>query len=337
MHKNIKYSYSTLVFLFSCFFSVSTSAQEYLANDTAFFAEKTKYYQYWLEKNELSNYLKVDSFHIAREGYELELFMQFLTSNADTAINIWKTLEQQYQPTSSDFTLKESLYNHFVQFMEIPPLQGNIQIKIASGNGTYLACPYVYIWEEDAQIIDEKDYCKSETIDIALPLNAFSTSRAETEVDIPSSKSIKWFFEKIVAYAKTKYQIEKPNCEPRIAEVLPPAEFSDTYLEFYVNDLCQEILIHEERSYWCKFIKYWGRDCNDMRRERLEFKINASKNDDVLFLKIEIIGKFGSGIYKPRGKGWLDMTPDFDDYLQDYALKFKEELGAFLLKSIKKD
>ena len=44
-----------------------------------------------------------------------------------------------------------------------------------------------------------------------------------------------------------------------------------------------------------------------------------------------LTGKFGSGVYKPRTSGYMDMEPDFEeDFLKPYVQRFNNDLKKYL-------
>lgn len=314
--------------------TVHAKAQEYLGNDHAFFDEKTRFFQHWLNSNELGHYLTVDTFELRNNGFELGLNLLFKTTDPDIAASTWDALEDQFQGSPGIYNLAEALFVTFIRFMEVPPKQGNIQIFVPNEfgrNTPYNYCFYVSIWEENDVIQSSVEDCKSKVVRITVPVPSYSVAGATaiSRNSYPARKNRLW--EKILQFAQEKFEQTKPNCEKRNPKVLTPRRVTENYLEFYVNDLCREVLIHEEQSYYCDFLELWGKPCNDTRRERLEFRIEYYPNGpDNGALRIELTGKFGSGIYRPRSGAWMDMEPDFEDYLSDYVRDLEYELRTFL-------
>ncbi|WP_143473725.1 hypothetical protein [Flavilitoribacter nigricans] len=321
--------------LLLCCFPNHLDAQEYLGNDLAFFAKKAELFQRWLDQKELGQFLSVDSVRVANNGYEVELFLQIPSSNPDSVAGIWRSLKNNYQANVSAPTLQESLFQTFVRFMEIDPTQGNVQIYMPHydpGKQVYNSCFYIWLWQEAGRVKEDSKIadCKSQTVEIYIPMDDFSTGSGGVEGTLKGYTSSKKVFPLILEFARKKYEQNKPDCEGRKPTLVHSDKQSDFYLEFYVNDLCQEVLTDERQSIWCDFVELWWGPCNDMRRERLEFNINLSQSQKEVYLRIKITGKFGSGLYRPRKSGWMDMDPDFEDFLEEHAIIFKSELIEFL-------
>ncbi len=308
-------------------------AQANLKQDLPFLQKKARLYQRWLDSKNLGKLIKVDSIHLAKSGNELELFLKLKEPNPGRAVGTWRGLQRSFQPSPSAKTLEASLFNTFVRFTEVDPSYANVQIYIPKGNG-YNGCFYVWAWEENGQPMRTNEFygCMSQTINIEVPTPKFSTAAAQTNTHVNRKAAAADIFKAVQDFAKKQYEINKENCEGRQPTVLAPEKQTNYYLEFYVEDLCREVLIDEKQSLWCDFVELWWGPCNDMRRERLEFQINLNRGDDSYNLNIEITGKFGSGIYRPR-TGWMDMEPDFEEaFLKPYAKNFQRELKAYLLE-----
>ncbi|MEY3249695.1 MAG: hypothetical protein RL742_1738, partial [Bacteroidota bacterium] len=137
----------------------------------------------------------------------------------------------------------------------------------------------------------------------------------------------KQVFDGIETFLKKKYT--KTNCYDRYPKLRVELR-TETVLKISISDLCKLVLTDEEKSAWCILMEALGGNCNDMRRERLEFTFRYLSGSNEL--SGELTGKFGSGVYRPRESGYMDMEPDFSDYLKDFHLKFQGELKAHLNK-----
>ncbi|WP_026232041.1 hypothetical protein [Neolewinella persica] len=322
----------TLLFVFLLLSGLMINAQGTLKKDLPFLQKKAHLYQRWLDSKNLGSLLQVDSIHLAKNDLQLELFLKLTEPDPDRAAGTWRSLQNSFQPSPGAETLEASLFNTFVRFTEVSPDSANIQVYIPKGH-TYNSCFYVWIWEENGllKLIDKIDNCKSQTINVEVPIQNFSTSSTLTNTRINGKAVATDIFRAVQDFAREKYEVKKENCEGRHPKVLAPEEQTDYYLEFYVEDLCREVLIDEKQSLWCDIVESWWGPCNDMRRERLEFKINLNQGAQSFNLNIVITGKFGSGNYRPR-TGWMDMDPDFEEaFLKPYAKEFQKQLKQYFL------
>ena len=85
---------------------------------------------------------------VVKHDTELELFLTFKTTNADTAATQWKVLKDNFASLHSG-SIADELYAKFIHFMEIPPEQGNIQIYVLNASGDYNKCLHIFLWDEN--------------------------------------------------------------------------------------------------------------------------------------------------------------------------------------------
>lgn len=63
----------------------------------------------------------------------------------------------------------------------------------------------------------------------------------------------------------------------------------------------------------------------------LRFTISYEETLDGFRVRIELDGKYGSGLYNNvRRGGYIDMEVDFDEYLEDYSDEFSTTLQSVL-------
>ena len=250
------------------------------------------------------------------------------TTDLDTAIALWNRCKDDYHlATNQDF--EEKLFRNFASFMEIPPAQGNVQVYVLDGDGAYIPCFYVGIWEESGTIRWESKMreCRDKPLDIQLkPLVFQKTTRGKT-TELKKARSSTDVFDRIMAFLGARYGAT--DCYDRKPEVEEESR-TETSLHVSVSDLCRVVLTDEKRSLWCDGVEVLGWKCNDVRRERLEFEFNFAPGSDRISGKLT--GKFGSGVYRPRTSGYMDMEPDFNDYLEEFHRKFQLALKAYLEK-----
>ncbi len=303
-------------------------AQEYLGNDLEFFQKKSQLYDRWLDAKGLGNLMEVERVGFEREGYELGLILKMKASKVDSAIAVWPALKAFFAKEKTGKTFEEILFDTYVRMMEIPAEQGNIQVLYPSADGIgYDPCFKVYIWKENGEIKHEEVVCKGQELNIQI--NAAKVKLASTGSTIILTKSdADAVFDAIIRYARERYEGGKfQDQKPKVQSV----NKGDYRLSFVVNNLRREVLTNEKKSLWCEFVELWWGECNDMRRERLEFAFNFIPTQEGFLLTGNLTGKFGSGIYKPRISGYMDMEPDFEeDFLVPYVEEFQNDLKQYL-------
>ena len=328
----------TLSFLF--FFSIFIYSQDYLGNDTLFFENKAKLYQHWLEKKGLGEILKVEWVQLSHNDLNLELILSIQESDLDKAINIWQSLVQHFNAGTSETDLKTYLFKTFTRMMEIDPEQGNIQVYVplpdqaVNGKTEFYPCFYVWYWAENDQILEEAriNICKGpQPVVIEIELPELTQANSSEKVVIQKQIDAATVFRKIEQYAHQRYDdLGYTEDTPSHIDVI----YQDDYrFEFTVTDIRREILTDGKRSLWCRFVNYWWGDCDDVRRERLEFSFRFIPTEKGYILDGTLTGKFGSGVFVPRASGYMDMEPDFlEDYLKPYIRKFERDLAQYLKK-----
>jgi hypothetical protein len=215
--------------------------------------------------------------------------------------------------------------------MEIPAAQGNVQVYFPNRDAPgYNPCFYVWIWEQNGEVKQESrlNNCKAQRLEIDVnPLRVLPVSNKSTS-KINSKEQARVVFDKILSYARKRYEVVKYyERYPQVEE----EERTAYMLKFSVTDLSKEVLNQEDISAWCGFVNWLGGNCNDMRRERLEFVFHYISTDEGYHLSGVLTGKFGSGVYRPRTSGYMDMDPDFEkDFLEPYVRRFQRDLKTYL-------
>jgi len=296
-----------------------------LSEDSTFFQAQSIQYQRWLDSTGLGLRLYVDEVRLKKNSKtELELLLNLRNTDIDSAVNQWTQLRRDFEKAEGR-PLEEKLFRAFAHKMEIPAVQGNVQIYVRDRKLIYIPCFYVWIWEENGRILTDAKFneCKAKTFDFEVkptPIRNSSKGRtAEVKREVPASE----VFSQILAYARQRF--ETARCYdryPRVEEV----ESTESTLQFAVTDLCREVLTDETESSWCATAKWLGVQCNDIKRERLVFQFTYLPTTTGYRLNCRLEGKFGSGFYKPRKGGYMDMEPDFEDYLDTYAKNFRNAL-----------
>ena len=211
--------------------------------------------------------------------------------------------------------------------MQIPAEQGDVQIYVYDAQGAYIPFFYVGIWSDKGDIKFESrlNDSKAKSIDVAVTLPPLKTQKGTT-TSVQRTISRNAVFDQIQRYARE--QFERIVCYNRYPKVeIDYGKTKGNSLVFTVTDLCRVVLKEEKKSLWCRTYETFGGQCNDITRERLEFTFNYEADGSTGYhLTGEVKGLFGSGVYKPRVAGYMDMEPDFNDYLTDYANTFQYNL-----------
>ncbi|MFM9951684.1 MAG: hypothetical protein ACKV1O_27390 [Saprospiraceae bacterium] len=321
-----------LLLLLGCLFQMtllpsSVSAQD-LSEDSSFFQSKAKEYQRWLDQTGLGMALAVKEVKLIKEGSELELHLRLRPTDLDSAVGLWRRIKTDFQ-IATEQSLEEKLFNVFAKKMEIPPAQGNVQIYVFDKKGNYIPCFYVPIWEENGVVKSEEviGECKDKPIDIRFkPQQIRQTIKGKTTI-VERQLTADEVFDRAIQFLRYKYG--RSECYERYPEIVEELR-TETLLKVSVTDLCLVVLTDEQKSLWCKSMEALGWKCNDVRRERLEFEFFYPGNSKSITGKLT--GKFGSGVYRPRKSGYMDMEPDFEDYLDAFNLKLHQELKVWLEK-----
>jgi hypothetical protein len=315
--------------------AITQPKPENLAADMPFFENKAREYQQWLENKGFSKALKVETVQFKKDknnqvdSTEIELLMALTATNVDSASGQWDQLKRDFDGPAD--TLDAYLYRTFVHKMEIPETQGNIQIYVRDPKGVYIPCFYVWIWSEDGRIVSLKKregLCKDKKFEVTVPAYTIKTSgRGKTaRVTKTKARTADEVFKTVLQYVNEtminipRYQTEVTDRHPSITDSSSTA----SRLVFTVADMGKEVLTNQNRSWWEKYV-----NVNTIAMERLEFKFEyrrATTNDNSFTLNCTIDGKYGSGIFKPRKNGYMNMENDFDDFFETYKNKFREGL-----------
>lgn len=318
----------TCLFLLAFLPALVAAQTDDLSTNLAFFSKTVHQYQRWLDATGLGKALQVDTFHLKKSNTELELLLLLRTSDPDTAVALWKSINRNYPGNSADtLALETELFQTFARQMQIPPDKGNVQIYIRDRQGMYIPCFYVWIWSDGGLLKTEVrlNECKAKIFELTInPVPIRQTAKGK-KAEVLRKPQANQVFDEILRFAREQY--EGTTCYDRkpVVEVDYQKTKNNT-LEFTVTDLCRVVLTDEKKSTWCAILDALHYPCNDARRERLVFSFTYIPTENGYQLLCRLQGLFGSGVYKPRISGYIDMEPDFDDYLNAYVNGFQEKL-----------
>lgn len=301
-----------------------------------FFEQKTVEYQRWLDAKGLGAVLDVEHVRLKvdRNGQtdptELEMFMLLKSTDADTAMAKWNRLKTDFD-TDAD-SLEAYLFRTYIHMMEIPEVQGNIQIYVRDKYGRYVKGNHIWIWSENGLVVSEKKVAvsKAKSFEISVPYPVDKTGKGKsTKLSTDKRRSANAVFDLILKHVKTAI-IEHPRYQKELDDRRPRIESDSvrtaTTFKFTVADLGREVLTDQNRWVWEKWV-----GVNTIAMERLSFQFEyIPAADGGYSLKCIIDGKFGSGVFKPRTSGYMNMEPDFDDFFEKYKNDFRLTLQRLL-------
>lgn len=328
---------------FLCCLPLCTLAQlQDFSNDMPFFQSKAALYQRWLDTTGLGQVLRVEAVRFAKNTrtkkintQELELYLLMRDTNVDRAWARWKSAEKNFEQ-SAGRSLKTELFRTFAHNMEIPLEQGNVQIYFNDAKGKKRPGNFIWVWYENGAIRDSvQSGTRSQRFEINVPpVKTKKLTKGKTD-SFTRVREAGEVFDLVMAFARESFPANKyegSDCAGRHPVVLEEKR-TDNQLVFSVTDLCREALKNSDLSIWCKIAKAtgWQKDCNDIKRERLEFTFDYIRNGNAGYrLSCTLVGKFGSGVYVPRTSGYMDMDPDFLSFEKDYAIWFQNLLKSKL-------
>ncbi|MEZ4967962.1 MAG: hypothetical protein R2791_22165 [Saprospiraceae bacterium] len=318
---------------------LSASAQrESLASSMPFFEKKAVEYQHWLDMKGFGEVLQVEQVRLKidrnrnLDSTELELFLLLRSTDVDTAIAKWNRLKKDFD-TDAD-SLEAMLYRAFIHIMEIPDAQGNIQIYVRNRSASYIKDTHIWIWLENGRIATQKKVAtmRAKSFEISVPYPVKKTGKsASSKISAARRRSADEVFDLILKHVKTsmlehaRYRSELSDRKPHIES---DSSRTATMLKFTVADLGKEVLSDQNRYFWESWV-----GINTIAMERLSFQFEyVPAADGGYSLKCIIDGKFGSGVFKPRTSGYMNMEPDFDDFFEKYKNDFRLRIKTLLQK-----
>ena len=322
--------------LFACFSAHSQQQREDLSASMPFFEKKSTEYQRWLDAKGFGKVLKVEKVRLKVDRNrkvdptELELFLLLNATDVDTAVAKWNRLKKDFD-TEAD-SLEAYLYRTFIHEMEIPDSQGNIQIYVRDKHTNYIKDTHIWIWLENGRIVSEKKIAvtKAKSFEISVPYSVQQTGKGKaSKVPAKKRRSADAVFDLVLKHVKTS-MLEHPRYRTEITDRKPRIDNDSvrtaTTLKFTVADMGKEVLSDQTRYFWESWV-----GINTIAMERLTFQFEyVPASDGGYSLKCTIDGKFGSGVFKPRTTGYMNMEPDFDDFFERYKNDFRQKIQSLL-------
>jgi hypothetical protein len=305
-------------FLFGAL-SLPIFAQDDLRQDSTFFHAQKETYQRWLEHEGLAQDLRVEDVLVTE--HHVFLYLGFYTTDVDTVTEIWTQLQEAFRENGA-ITLEQHLFYKMVQLMELEEDQARVVLfENYDVEEAPEPCFIRGILFEDGQVRVFEQNCRAGPRDIEVKMKMASGQLEMAEAEIAGATPRKEVFDKIYAYAGSRYG--RRNCEGQPARLV--LREKDRVLRFEVRDLCKEVITESQAPLICQWLPI---DCKE-RREWLIFTVTYTEITGGFKISCQIDGKVGSGYFGTIGRGaYYDMEIDFDEYLEEYADRFKLELQS---------
>lgn len=292
---------------------------EDLQQDSAFFREQSQLYQRWLDHAGFGKVLKVHSVEV--KPRQLSLYLAFHATDIDTLSAAWEKLKEDYERVGV-VTLEQELFYKMTNLLDVPQTMANVQIY-----DTYdLSRPTLFfrgIKFQDGSVQVDSSGHKTETREISFSPTDFRNMKSMQVQQFQQRYDRSVVYDKILRCARQRFEVKR--CEDRNPRVVVLEK--SNVLRFEVLDLCREVLIDEANPTLCQVLRGVGYPCNWVKRELLIFTVSHQPTPAGFQLKIELDGKYGSGMYSQvRRGGYLNMEIDFKTYLERYADIFREYL-----------
>jgi len=325
--------YKLLLLLIIFFFPKSAFLQniEFTIEDDNFFQSKIPRYEKWLESygfNQLLKVHEIDTDYGDTSRVTLILKTNFV--DADTSYSIWKEIKNQYDRKSPYDSLEIKLFKHFCNLMQIPFNHGVIEIY-NNINQEEIPCFNRYLYYDDLKgFIVDSDNCMNIVKPVVIDNISVSNNRLISSVKIenpPSKKVTKAILEKeIKAYIKN-YYVTKFNVEP---DFLIPQR--GKLVKYEIMHIKNEVLTDESNFLLAEWLnKCCSKNINWVANEFITTEIGFELEGNSLVIIVDMNGKYGFGVMKPRRSGYMDMEPEFEEYLETYVEKFAEQLKKALI------
>ena len=306
----------------SAFFGdVCFAKNEDLRESASFFEQQAVIYKNWLKHSGLTQVLAVDQIKV--ESRNIRLLMTFNDQKVEVPVVAWTHLKEDYEK-DNPLKLEEFLFFRMVHIMEVCDDQAILEIFNKSQNATF----YSEIYMKNGELRIESSILKSVKKNIAIDKIDFIRNKTYSRVRIDTLLPKDKVFDNIINYSKKKFGIKK--CWDRVAKVTVMER--KRLLRLEVKDLCREVLTDEANPLLAQILGKMGYDAQWAKREMLNIIIIYSGSESAVNLFLEIQGKYGSGFYKPRLSGYIDMEPEFSEYINRFTDLFAEEIRLELIR-----
>jgi hypothetical protein len=317
--------------------STTLAAQrEDITGSMPFFEQALTRYESWLKAEGLGSVLYTDEVRFqASDSNALEMVLILHGTQPDSAIALWYAAKAAYD-TDSD-SLEHYLYRTYIHTMEVPGEQANLQIYVRNEYGEKVPCFRVWVWQKNGRLIisTKRGTCKDKKLYVSIPpLKTVTTVKGKKKTVTHTRPAAEVFVKVREHLTQTlindpKYRTKELN--DRQPHIVAGMIETGTTLHLTVADLGKVVLTDQNRGIW---ESWFG--VNTIAMERLTFdftyRTRSKEEGGGYDLSCNINGKFGSGVFKPRASAYMDMQPDFDDYLEAYKNRLQDAFKALLEK-----
>lgn len=302
--------------------SLSCFAQQsfFTKADDAYFQQQRPRYQKWLEAQGFDELLTI--YEINTDSNQVNLILETVPTDADTARAAWERLKSDVQ-TELHQSLEVYLFNHFCHLMEVTEDSAVIEIynTISDQQPCFIKAIY---FKERFRV--EDIFCKNKVDSVLIDhfdLSRFSTQQSAAIKALPKAKrapyqlktAIQQFFQNHYENADINWRHER-----------------DQLLKCQVKELRREVLTDEANPLLAEVLQWFGYEVDWVKRELLTITVDYQLHEEGIQLMVEINGKYGSGFHRPRRNAYIDMEPEFEEYLSHYTEIITQEIKNHLIQ-----
>lgn len=303
-----------------------------------FFKNQEKIYQKWLGNSGLDEVLSVHSTIVKEE--QLSLNLQFKYTDADSVIQAWLQLKEDFEMESS-ITLEQHLFYKMVSIMNVP--QNSAVVQLYGDYSSYgKDCFFRGIYFREGEVKVAENNCKPDLQVIEFERADFSKAQKAVTKEFNTNCFNNEFstnktLELIYDYAQSRFgkNYGTTNCKGRKPNI-QQQELSKYTLRFSVDDLCLEVL--DDKSWVCEGLKNWFEyDCNWIQREKLIFLFTYEPTSKGFKITGKVDGFVGNGFFESIGESGyynMDIDKEFYKYLENYADVFSNDVRRYLRDKI---
>lgn len=309
--------------LFILNLNIDAQSIQFNDQDSIYFERQIPRYSKWLKHRGFGNLL--EAYEIDTDSNQVTLVLKSKLVDADSTLWAWNKLEHSYALKNAA-SIEERLFSRFCQLMEVPDSMAVIEIYNAIGPGL-VPCFYRGIYFDQGRLKTISDYCmnKHSIVEIEdFKLRPEIKQGSSTLESVPKEKLTEFNLQKEIRSFLIDYFQKEKNAE---IDFLNPR---GSLLLCEVKNIRREVLSDEANPVLAKFLNLFGYELDWVKREFLTIEVFVQLEEDKTIITIDLNGKYGSGFHTPRRNAYLDMEPEFEDYIANYASKMAEKIKLYL-------
>jgi len=319
---------------------------EDLRADEPFFQQQLQQYQKWLDFSGFGQILKTQTLDV--DSQKVYFYLTFRLSHPDSLIKAWQQLKNDFE-AENNLTFEEHLFYRMTHLTETQANQAVLEIYDTyaldqkthfslsiSGNTQGVKTEFYTLPQPITRGLEEStnqaqlnsppswSLLRSVVRPVEVAHADLSKCKRLSTTQVRDFLSKRNVYKQVLDYAEAKYKVK--GAKLLIVE-------NGKNLRFEVINLRREVLTDKANPILARVLKYFGYDVNWVRRELLIFTIGFRETPAGIVLQCEIQGKYGSGFYEnvKRG-GYIEMEPEFTNYLEHYADDFAQEVYVHLTR-----